>query len=354
VKVAYPHQNHYLLPMTTEIKNQIHRLVKIFCLDAVVSSIEEISGGCINLLWKVNTSTGSFAVKLLNPIYAKNPDVRKNYKIAEKISQMFQDRGFPSVPAVHHNDNPLLDLDDDTFMLYLWIDGIVITPGEASNKQCYLIGQMTASLHSANLTIDHPVKPQVRLFDESFWQNIIAQGEKQNQFWTSDIKAMLPLLIKSYEKGEQEKSKLLYEQVITHRDINLKNIIWQDDRSYKIIDWEAAGFANPVVELLETAFELSGQWEGVLDQEKYEAVLRGYHSSDRNNETDFDCALSGCFGCRLEWLEFNLQRSLNTNLSDTEKKLAGNEIKTATMAINMLELNTEKFKVWYLNVLSAK
>lgn len=35
-------------------------------------------------------------------------------------------------------------------------------------------------------------------------------------------------------------------QVISHRDLDPKNVMWKNDAPY-IIDWEAAGYVNPFV-----------------------------------------------------------------------------------------------------------
>ncbi|WP_448916631.1 phosphotransferase [Eubacterium ramulus] len=45
-------------------------------------------------------------------------------------------------------------------------------------------------------------------------------------------------------------AKLKCNQVISHRDLDPKNIMWKNDVPY-IIDWEVAGYINPYEELIQ-------------------------------------------------------------------------------------------------------
>lgn len=43
------------------------------------------------------------------------------------------------------------------------------------------------------------------------------------------------------------------ESVLSHGDIDQKNVLWNQDNSPTVIDWEAAGYVNPMVELFTAA-----------------------------------------------------------------------------------------------------
>lgn len=51
-------------------------------------------------MWKVTTSSGVFAIKILNPEIMSRPEAYGNFVFSEKIANQAKDAGIPALPAV--------------------------------------------------------------------------------------------------------------------------------------------------------------------------------------------------------------------------------------------------------------
>ena len=69
--------------------------------------------------------------------------------------------------------------------------------------------------------------------------------------------------------------KLAGYQVISHRDLDPKNVMWKEKNPY-IIDWEAAGYVNPYQELVEVLNYWIVDAEGTYDYGMFQALIKAY------------------------------------------------------------------------------
>ena len=69
-------------------------------LGTIKGQILPVSGGVMHKMYKVNTTTGTYAVKCLNPEIMSRPDAMKNYAEAERLEKILEDTNLPIV-AVH-------------------------------------------------------------------------------------------------------------------------------------------------------------------------------------------------------------------------------------------------------------
>ncbi len=104
-------------------------------------------------------------------------------------------------------------------------------------------------------------------------------------------------------------------QVISHRDLDPKNILWQGTDPL-IIDWEAAGYVNPWQELLEVLNYWGREESGGYDPCLCQAILQEYRQYMDLREVDwtpvFACSYDGMLG----WLEYTLKKALGLEGDD--------------------------------------
>ncbi len=80
---------------------------------------------------------------------------------------------------------------------------------------------------------------------------------------------------------------LAKNMVISHRDMEPKNVIW-DGMNPSVIDWEASGYVNPYQELLEVVNYWADDGKGSLYKEYFDTIIEAYgkHMSFINVEWD--------------------------------------------------------------------
>jgi thiamine kinase-like enzyme len=110
--------------------------------------------------------------------------------------------------------------------------------------------------------------------------------------------------------------------VISHRDLDPKNVMWNQHNPI-IIDWEAAGYTNPMQELTETAIYWSENERGNVDKERFLAFVSGYKKRCGELQANWRIALENGFSGKLGWLEYNLKRSLWFECTDEEEQKMG-------------------------------
>lgn len=69
-------------------------------LGSLSANVKRVSGGYMHKMYCLETATGKYAVKLLNPIIMQREYALKNYEIAEKLEKILQINDIPIIPAL--------------------------------------------------------------------------------------------------------------------------------------------------------------------------------------------------------------------------------------------------------------
>ena len=142
----------------------------------------------------------------------------------------------------------------------------------------------------------------------------------------------------------------LYEasqnQVISHRDLDPKNVMWKNDAPY-IIDWEAAGYVNPFQELIEVLNYWISDETGKYGKAEFDALMQAYTENNSIYNVNWDVILSCSFDGMLGWLEYNLKRALGmegTGINDQEEGIR--QTQGTICELRKYENQIEQLKVW--------
>jgi thiamine kinase-like enzyme len=130
-------------------------------------------------------------------------------------------------------------------------------------------------------------------------------------------------------------SKLQNYQVFSHRDLDMKNVIWDSENNPLIIDWESAGLINPLVDLIRLALDWSGEANGKADKNLFIEIFKTYteaHSLDKNNIKD---AFYSSIWDNLGWLEFNIKKALRAgDIDKNDFEIAYSQVSKTIEIIN--------------------
>jgi thiamine kinase-like enzyme len=110
--------------------------------------------------------------------------------------------------------------------------------------------------------------------------------------------------------------------VISHGDLDSKNVMLNSNNPL-IIDWESAGYVNPMQELTETAIYWSSDRAGIINKEKFLAFIEEYKKIYGKLLADWKMVLANGFLGKLGWLEYSLKRSLLIECADKEEQQMG-------------------------------
>lgn len=280
-----------------------------------------VSGGLLNRIYKVNTSTGIYAIKHLNPEVMKRKNAKENHIIAERIANSVQENGINCIPAKVFQDGALQEIDGNYFFVFDWFEGKAIDETEITMEHVKKVSTLLAKLHNINLKNFREICHLSKDIHEVDWDFYISKLENQT---------IKELLIYNKEKlTELDKNATLCSKeiknniVISHRDLDLPNILWDKNINPIIIDWESAGVVNPCEEVIETAWDWSGG-QNFFDIEKFNCFLITYKENHGDlKDIDIDKAIYSNFKNKSGWLEYNLKRVCGIECLDKEEKELG-------------------------------
>lgn len=303
----------------------LSKLMDTLRLGGLLEEPVVITGGLLHKMFRVSTSDGLYAVKLLNPEIMKRPDALSNTIHSEKIAKAF-DGLIPAVVSLEIDGKQIHKLGDEYYMVYPWVDGSSVFPGEITAYHCETIGSILGKMHQQDLKVEY-VKPEENSFEMFAWEaylkriNDLKNSDKE---WMAAYKKAIED-IKNWNRRVCDSASYLSERtVISHRDLDPKNVMWNGDKPY-IIDWEAAGYVNPYQELLEVINYWADDGAGNLVKEKCDVLIHAYRRYMDISTVMWDEVFHGSYISMLGWLEYNVKRALGIEAYNEAEMLLGEE-----------------------------
>lgn len=325
-----------------EINKIIEELLEKCKFGNILETPVRVSGGLLNRMYKVKTDNGIYAIKLLNPEVMKRKDAKDNHIFAETVSNIARDNGVSCLPA-KIIDNAVLQLVDNYyFLIFDWFEGRTIQDEELTLDKVRKIANELVKLHN----IDY--KEQKDKCKTYYDSNIIDWNFYLDKIENKDLKDLLSKNIKRFHELDvlaiDNLSYISKNMVISHRDLDLPNILWDKSDNPIIIDWESSGLINPSMEVIDTAWNWSGG-QNYFDKEKYKLFVRTYKENGGNLD-EYNEALKAVFKAKFGWLEYNLKRVCGIECIDEEERQLGeSEVKRSIDEITKFDLYSCDMKI---------
>lgn len=304
---------------------EIDKLVQSLDLGELQGAPSEVKGGLLHKMYRVTTSSGVYAVKVLNGEIMKRPTALRNTVNSEKIAAAFTGI-LPVVAAMEVQGKQIHELDGSYYMVFPWVEGRSVFPGEITETHCEAMGDILGRMHRADVVLDG-VEPEVGEAETFPWDaylQMAIEQEKQTEDWLLQYEKAI-FDIKKWNQAACEAQKTLAKtMVLSHRDLDPKNVMW-NGTSPLIIDWEAAGYINPYQEFLEVLNYWADDGEGGLVHSYFDVLATAYGNHMSLTEVPWDAVFAGSYSGMLGWLEYNLKRALGIEASGEEEIRMGEE-----------------------------
>ena len=276
---------------------------------------KKIEGGLLNKMFKVSTTKGNYAFKLINPEVAKRKDGIKNLIFTEKVSNIAKLNGIKCISAIEINNELIHCIKNNYFLIFDWFEGSPITEKELTEDKIKKIAQELCLLHKIDFSsLEKECNISYEL-DEINFDFYLSKIKNQNIYkLVDDIKKRFSEL----DKESIRCLKIIKEKkVISHRDLDLPNVLWNNDNMPVIIDWETSGWVNPTLEVIDTAWNWSGG-KDYFDKNKYKLFLETY-LKEGGILDDYEIAFKADYKAKLRWFEYNLKRITIFDFLDKEE-----------------------------------
>src|ERR1019366_10456406 len=249
---------------------QVEYLCNSYGLGDPLKELQAVSGGLLHRMWRLDTTQGTFAVKQLNPVIMQKPHMLTSYRLSEHIAAEMASHGIPAVAALTRNGDPVQVIGTQTLMVYRWLDGKTLLPEHVEPAQGRVMGTLLGQMHVLNLHVAELPQPEWKHFRDDDWDLLTVHAYDAGISWATPVRSVMHKLIEWSKLYEQAGEKLSDTYVVSHRDLDQKNVIWQDAQTLWLVDWEAAGLVNPTMELVSMALD----WSGLTELDDLTASVR--------------------------------------------------------------------------------
>jgi len=297
----------------------LYKLISKLDLGNIEQEVSRVTGGLLNRMYKVVTLTGVYAVKHLNPEVMKRPNAINNHIFAEKIANEAKINNIKCVAANIYNGSALQEIDNNYFFIFDWFEGKPITDEEITLDKVKKVAKQLANLHQINfnnIPNNSDLGKNVTEVDWNYYFEKIEDLEIKKL-----LEKNIDYLTELDKKSTIAALKISNNKVISHRDLDLPNILWDDKDNPVLIDWESSGLVNPCEELLETAWDWSGG-QYYFDKEKFDCFIKTYKSCG-GTINDLKDAILANFKNKSGWLEYNMKRVCKIECVDEEEQKLG-------------------------------
>lgn len=292
--------------------------------------LKPVSGGLIHKMWQVKTNKGWFAIKELSQLINFNDDTKKAYERSEELARSFQQAGIAAVAAIGKNGSSLIELKTSHFLCYPWFDGKTLTLGEISQKHAIKIAKVLAKIHQVSLA---QFGSQHLSFDTCSNELISSLcGTALTQY-----QAMLLRLNQRYQAAIPVLEKT---GLISHTDLDPKNVLWDSAENPYLIDWESARAINVTHDIIQLALDWTGCATCSINMPAFQLMLQSYQEAGgKIDDEQIEDALYAILGNAINWLVFNIKRKFNLSLNPDEHKMAQYQVETTLKSMHYLHDN---------------
>lgn len=288
-------------------------ICNILSLGTLITTPKAVLGGLIHHMWHIQTDHGSYAIKELSKNILLTYKIREQYEITEKIAKEFLQRGIPAVTSIaQKNGLSLIDVENDTYIVYPWVEAHTITAPHITIEQASIIAHLLAQMHQMRLHMPRISMPLYTIESSDRIQQLHKKSKELNFPFCRELTDNLDMLLTINARYATIIPLMEQNTVISHGDLDPKNVLWNSNNQPLLIDWESARLLNPTQEIVNGALDWSGITAGTFNWEIFKSMLETYQTAGGILALNgVEASLIAISENWLNWLLFNIQRSIS-------------------------------------------
>lgn len=211
--------------------------------------------------------------------------------------------------------------------VHVWVDGDPAPLGAADEELAAWAGTTLATLHSLRVTPhERAVFPMPSTDNATRWAALAEHAHSAGASWASKVAAAGPAVAEVASLAT-EAGDGLDEEVMTHGDVDQKNVLLLDRRPL-LCDWDVAAPLVPRREVADVALSF-GIWERFDISRK---VVNAYRDAggELGRLTPHDIAQPLMIG--VDWVVLNIERALRLRVCSDEEAMLGESLVPSLLA----------------------
>jgi len=184
--------------------------------------------------------------------------------------------GLPAAgPVIAPDGSWLVDLTQGPVRVHRWVDGVRLKHSQIAVAEAGELGAVLARIHRFSIRREVSGTALLPLWDPTSWD--VYARELQ------ELRGLRPAMERLREVVRAGRS-LVREPVLSHGDLNVKNLLRRPDGVLLLLDWDSAGPVDPAMDAAATAAGLGGLMGTAPRPDVVGAFMRGYR--DAGGELD--------------------------------------------------------------------
>ena len=286
--------------------------------------VARVFGGLHHTMWRLDTSLGTYAVKQLSAdTDLDDADIVDHYNVTEAIAEAFYRRGIPAIYARKANAQYLQIIGNVGYLTHPWTSAVALDLKRISERHALQVAGLLARMHRADIFIPNLQEPQLEVHPEEKIFDLVHRASEAGLAIARPLREQLPAFLNIVDCHQRAIQILQQHTVISHGDLDQKNVLWDVQGRPFLIDWECARKLNPTFEIMLEALD----WSGIASRfnpELFGKILSAYEAAGGVVEpAAIEASFHGILGDWLTWLMYNVGRSVF--LEDAEQRLIGAE-----------------------------
>lgn len=304
-------------------RSQLETICKKLKMNQPFDLPQRVYGGLLHKMWYLKCNGSQFAVKQLNSSIQLTEEVKSQYELTEQIAFQFSQRTIPAVHALKLENNYLILSEDEAFLVYPWITAKALDKDAISEMHALKIATLLAEIHPINLNVPQLSAQEFDIHPNEKISVLIDQSASKNLVFKEQLKSNQRVIIELNDIYQKAIPILQSSSVVSHGDLDQKNVLWDKNDTPFLIDWESARKHNPTYEIVNCALDWSGITTPLFNKTLFIKMLNTYASSGITiNQDHLEAAFYGVLGNWINWLVYNINRSFS---SDKEQQDIGIE-----------------------------
>lgn len=280
---------------------------------------QSVPGGYLHKMYRLQTTKGIYAVKLLNPVIMERPDALDSYNRAEKLECILYENKIPVLPALEIRGKKMQCLEGQYFYVFRWLEAGRIGWKDIREEHCQIAGKMLARIHK----IEQKDEPAPDEQCDVNWDEYIRLAQERCPEIYKELSPNRELLYHASEEYNAAMKGAPQITCISDGDMDSKNVLWEGTEPV-IIDLESLDYGNPYLEMFRLALSWAGDVVCDLNFDRFHAFIEAYRLEYGKLSADWR-VLSGIGYSWLDWLDYNVRRALLLECSSPQERKMGIE-----------------------------
>jgi len=299
-----------------------------------------------SMLWKFNTSKGSYVIKQLAPIIdLTSESILKKYELSEKIAYRFSQKGIKAVCALDKSGKHLIIIENIGYLVYPWVEACNLGIDTISEAHAIKIAEVIANLHVINLNVPEIAPSKFYIHTNSEIAEAIERVFSLKFPFSKALQENQSFILSANDSYQAIIPVLKEDTVVTHGDLDQLNVLWDKEKPI-LIDWETVRELNRTRDIVRSSLSWSGIGTENFSLPIYVNMISTFiKCGGRLNANHVDAALNTIFGSRIHWILYNINLVCTTDVSE-ERDTGINEINRSLMEmIRAKKLMPDLFKI---------